>query len=97
MNSFAKASKVFSNSFDLSEYFESISASYVKNLLIRTIDANNIPLIFLLGESGVGKTYMLNIIKENYIFKKRVLFSSEPFSTPESLLYFLLKKYKMGH
>ncbi|MEA1955105.1 MAG: ATP-binding protein [Campylobacterota bacterium] len=95
MSSFAKASKVFTNSFDLSEYFESVSASYVKNLLIRTIDENNIPLIFLLGEAGVGKTYMLNIIKESYIFKKRVLFSSEPFSTPESFLYFLLKNHKL--
>ena len=91
MNSFKKASDVFNNTFDLSEYFESVSASSLKSNFIRVIDDGNIPLIFLLGEPGVGKTYMLNIIKENYILKKRVLFSSEPFSTPESFLYFLLK------
>jgi len=91
MSSFRKASSLFHNTFDSSEYFESVSASTVKSNLIRVIDENEVPLIFLLGEPGVGKTYMLNIIKENYILKKRVLFSSEPFSSAESLLYFLLK------
>ncbi|MEO1954229.1 MAG: ATP-binding protein [Campylobacterales bacterium] len=90
-SSLKQASDIFNNTFDLSEYFESVSASTIKSNLIRTIDENKTPLIFLLGDPGVGKTYMLNIIKENYILKKRVLFSSEPFSTPESFLYFLLK------
>ncbi len=93
MSSFAKASSVFKTSFDVNEYFESLSASYVKSTLIRAIEENDTQLIFLLGEPGVGKTYMLNIIKEEYILQKRILFSTEPFSTPESLLYFLLKHH----
>jgi len=93
MSSLKKASDIFNNAFDLSEYFESVSASGVKSNLLDAIDKNDIPLIFLLGEPGVGKTYMLNIVKESYILKKRVLFSSEPFSTPESFLHFLLKNY----
>jgi len=96
MSSLRRASDIFNNAFDLSEYFESISASSVKSNLIRTIDKNKVPLIFLLGDAGVGKTYMLNIIKESYILKKRVLFSYEPFSTPESFLYFLLKNYSIN-
>jgi len=96
MSSLIKASDLFNNAFDLSEYFESVTASAIKSNLIRTIDEDKTPLIFLLGEPGVGKTYMLNIIKENYILKKRVLFSNEPFSTPESLLYFLLKNQSLS-
>jgi replication-associated recombination protein RarA len=96
MSSLKKASEAFNNTFDLSEYFESVSASSLKSNLIRVIDEGKIPLVFLLGEPGVGKTYMLNIIKENYILKKRVLFSSEPFDTPESFLYFLLKNKSLS-
>jgi len=96
MDNLKNASEVFNNTFDLSEYFESVTASSIKSKLIQTIDDGKIPLIFLLGEPGVGKTYMLNMIKENYIMKKRVLFSNEPFSTPESLLYFLLKNQSIS-
>ena len=96
MDNLKKASDLFNNTSDLSEYFESITASSTKSNLIRIIDENKTPLIFLLGDPGVGKTYMLNIIKENYIMKKRVLFSNEPFLTPESFLYFLLKNQSLG-
>lgn len=91
MNSYADASNIFNSSLNVNEYFESVAASYVKSNLIRVIDSNEAPLIFLLGEPGVGKTYMLNIIKEEYILKKRVLFSNDPFLSPEDLLHFLLK------
>ncbi len=91
MSSYAKASKIFDTSFDSDLYFESIAAEFTKNSLLKTIDSREIPLIFLLGEPGVGKTYMLNVLQNYFSPEKKVLFSSEPFSTPESFLHFLLK------
>ena len=91
MNSFEKASEIFSSSLDVEEYFESVSAESTKSSLIKTIKKGDTPLIFLLGDPGVGKTYMLNILLEKLHSDKKILFASEPFSTPESFLLFLLE------
>ncbi|MEA2099023.1 MAG: ATP-binding protein [Campylobacterota bacterium] len=91
MSSYSKASKIFDTSFDSDLYFESIAAEFTKNSLLKAIGSREIPLLFLLGEPGVGKTYMLNVLQNYFSADKKVLFSSEPFSTPESFLHFLLK------
>ena len=91
MSDFLKASEIFNSSFDSKLYFESIAAEFTKNSLLKSIDTKDIPLMFLLGEPGVGKTYMLNVIQKSLSPDKKILFSSEPFRTPESFLHFLLK------
>ena len=91
MSSYSKASMIFDTSFDSDLYFESIAAEFTKNSLLKAIDSREIPLMFLVGEPGVGKTYMLNVLQNCFSSDKKVLFSSEPFSTPESFLHFLLK------
>jgi DNA transposition AAA+ family ATPase len=91
MNNFVDASKLFNTTFKTDDFFESINASFVKSNIIRSVQSDDIPLIFLLGEPGVGKTYMLNMIKKHYFGSKKVLFSSDPFSSAESLLHFLLE------
>jgi len=90
-SSYLKASEVFHTTFDTQEYFESLSAEYTKNTLVKVIESNKVPLLFLLGEPGVGKTYMINILKAKFSVKKKLLYSSEPFLTPESFLHFLLE------
>ncbi|MEA2111481.1 MAG: ATP-binding protein [Campylobacterota bacterium] len=91
MSSFLKASKVFATTFNTQEYFESLSAEFTKSSLITTIESKETPLLFLLGEPGVGKTYMLHLLKEHFS-DQFLLFSTEPFSTPESFLHFLLQE-----
>ena len=91
MSNFLKASEVFNTTFDTKQYFESINAEYTKNSLIKAVEAGNIPLLFLLGEPGVGKTYMINVLKASFPTNKKILYSSEPFLTPESFLSFLLE------
>jgi len=91
MSNYSKASKIFDTSFDSDLYFESIAAEFTKNSLLKAIDSRDIPLLFLLGEPGVGKTYMLNVLQNSFNSSKKVLISSEPFSTPEAFLHFLLK------
>ena len=91
MSSYEKAVNVFNTTFESDKYFESLSSEYTKNSLLKTITDGKTPLIFLLGEPGVGKTYMLNLLMDKFSVDKKILFTSEPFSTPESFLSFLLK------
>jgi len=92
MNSLSEASKIFNSSFNTEDYFESVNAVATKSALINAIVNQDMPLIFLLGEPGVGKTYMLKILKKQFSESKKVLFSAEPFTTPESFLLFLLEE-----
>ena len=97
MSDFLKASEIFDSSFasldnsDSELYFESIAAEFTKNALLKSINTKDIPLMFLLGEPGVGKTHMLSVIQKSLPSDKKILFSSEPFTTPESFLHFILK------
>jgi len=91
MSSYEEAAHLFDTTFDSEKYFESLSAEYTKSSLLKTITEDKTSLIFLLGEPGVGKTYMLNLLKDRFSTNKKILSTSEPFSTPESFLYFLLK------
>jgi len=90
MSSFDKASRLFDTTFDTKEYFESMSAEFTKNSLIKSIQTDETPLLFLLGEPGVVKTYMLHLLQHSFPSKKFIT-STEPFSTPESFLHFLLQ------
>ncbi len=90
MSSFNRAAAVFEASFLKDDYFESMSAEFAKNTLLGIIDADNVGLLFLLGEPGVGKTYMLHLLNAELASKQRIIMSEEPFSTPESFLQFLL-------
>jgi predicted AAA+ superfamily ATPase len=92
MNNFLKASSIFQASFDTEEYFESVYAVAAKSSLVNAIVNKKTPLLFLLGDPGVGKSYMLEVLKKEFDRSKKVLFSAEPFSTPESFLLFLLEE-----
>jgi type II secretory pathway predicted ATPase ExeA len=91
MSNFDQASKIFDTIFDSREYFESMSAEFAKNSLIKAVDTQAAPLLFLLGEPGVGKTYMLHLLRRHF-HTKTVLFSTEPFGNAESFLHFLLQQ-----
>lgn len=93
LSDFIKAAELFETSLDTSHYFESLVSEQTKEKILKSIEKKNIPLLFLLGEPGVGKSYMLQILQKSFSPQKKVLFSSEPFTTPESLLYFLLEDY----
>ncbi|MEA1920562.1 MAG: ATP-binding protein, partial [Campylobacterota bacterium] len=93
MSSFEKASKVFEHSFLKDDYFESISSEFVKNTLLKTIQNEETALVFLLGDPGVGKSYMLQLLKEELTPTHRILMAAEPFGTAESFLQFLLSDH----
>ncbi len=96
MSSFQEASAIFDTTFDTQEYFESLSAEFAKNSLIESIESRQTPLLFLLGEPGVGKTYLLHMLQQRFP-DTTILFATDPFSTPEALLHFLLQEHVSGN
>ncbi|MBN2895563.1 MAG: ATP-binding protein [Campylobacterales bacterium] len=92
MSSYASAAALFESSFDQAEYFESMSAEFAKNSLFSLVEANEVALLFLLGEPGVGKTYLLHLLCEAFKERRRIVMASEPFGSPESLMHFLLQE-----
>lgn len=92
MSKFLEASKIFEVTFDQEYCFNSLEFSFTKSNIIKMIDAKKIPLLFLLGKPGVGKTYMLHSIESELKERREIFFSDEPFATPEAFLHFLLQK-----
>jgi predicted AAA+ superfamily ATPase len=90
MRDFEKAAQIFESSFLADEYFDSMSCEFAKNTLINIIKNTETPLAFLLGDPGVGKTYMLHLIKKSFSDTHKILFASDPFTSAESFLQFLL-------
>ena len=90
MSSFEKASRAFDTNFEIDDYFDSLSAEQTKNRLLELTTEKSTAPVFLLGEPGSGKTYMLHLLKERFADEKAVIFCSEPFATPEHLVRFLL-------
>ncbi len=92
MSSFEEAANIFETTFSRDDYFDSMSAEFAQNALEHIIEENRVGMLFLLGNPGVGKTYMLHRLKERFTSKRRIIMAEEPFDTPEALLHFLLSK-----
>lgn len=62
MKDFEAAQEFFKDTLNPSFYFESISAQIARDTLIESVGNRDIPLIFILGDPGVGKSYMLHLM-----------------------------------
>ena len=89
MRDFNEAKKLFLDTVQTSEYFDSLSAKSTKRKLLSCIKDKNIPLIFLLGDPGTGKTYMLNYIFKQIKQKVITIFIKEPFFDKNDLIKIL--------
>ncbi len=83
MNQFDKAQQIFNDIIDIQDYFDSFSAEKVRKKLFEAINDKNINIIFLTGEPGVGKTFMLNYVKEKLKKRKNIILFKDPFFTKE--------------
>jgi replication-associated recombination protein RarA len=55
-----------SNDIDEINHFNSLAFEYSKNELVNAIKNKQNPMIFLLGDPGCGKSYILRYIQQNY-------------------------------
>ncbi len=101
---YKKAELIFENDdFNTIKHFNSLSFEYSKKALIDALNEKN-PIIFLVGEPGSGKSYILNYIYNNLTNIKILKYFTYPFFTEYEFLEILIslvdvniKKDKLDH
>ncbi len=86
---FENAAVLFRDDINTKFYFDSISAEIAKNEISEAIEDRNTSLIFLLGDPGVGKSYMMRLINEKIKHKQLTIFIDHPFFDKRDLLKLL--------
>lgn len=89
MRDFTNAKELFVDIVNPNLYFDSVSAEVAKNKIFDAVEERIAPLVFLIGDPGVGKSYILKYI--NYAIKENQLtiFIDHPFFDKRDLLKML--------
>ncbi len=83
---FAKVAKLFEDVIAPANYFDSIESEAVKNALLDHIDNNCTDLIFLIGNPGVGKTFLMKYLINELFYKRQIFYYDTPFFDNELFL-----------
>ncbi|HIP30357.1 MAG TPA: ATP-binding protein [Sulfurospirillum arcachonense] len=89
MRDFESAGVLFRDDINPKHYFDSSSAEIAKNRIKEAIDERNAPLIFLIGDPGVGKSYILKLLNEKIKNGQLTVFIDHPFFDKRDLLKLL--------
>jgi len=91
MLEYQKAKKLFlSNDLEKSQHFNSLAFEYSKSELVTALTKKENPMIFLLGDPGCGKSYLLRYIQENEKQVKIAKYFTYPFFEEKEFLEILL-------
>lgn len=90
MYPFSEAKTLFYDDFDLSGYFDSLSFEYAKKQLIDAMRTHEVPLVFLLGDPGTGKSFLLNYIQQKVTSVKVAKYFTHPYFDEKEFLATLL-------
>ncbi len=89
MRDYKGARELFKDVIDTSYYFDSMSAEIGKNKILEAIKEKNAPLIFVIADPGVGKSYILRLTNEYLKDKHLTVFIDHPFFDKRDLLKML--------
>ncbi|WP_458701612.1 AAA family ATPase [Sulfurospirillum sp. 1307] len=89
MRDFEGAKSIYKDIIDTSFYFDSLSAEVAKTKISEAIKERNAPLIFVIGDPGVGKSYMLKLLNNEIKKEQLTVFIDHPFFDKRDLLKFL--------
>ena len=88
---YKKAESLFSNEdFKNIKHFNSLSFEYSKSALIEALNEKKNPIIFLVGEPGCGKSYILNYVNSKLTNIKIAKYFTYPFFTEKEFFEILL-------
>ena len=91
MNQFAVARALFADNFDMRGYFDSFTFEAAKKELLKTLNSHEVPMTFILGDPGAGKSFLLNFIQERADSVKIAKFFPNPHFNERELLEVLLE------
>lgn len=86
MKNFEAAQELFKDTVDPSLYFDSISAEIARNKLQESVGNPAIPLIFIMGDPGVGKSHIMRVVHHATALKNSTVLIAHPFFDPRDLL-----------
>lgn len=89
MRDFEKAAQIYKDEINPSEYFDSASAEVAQNQIIEAIKERKAPLIFVIGDPGVGKSYIMRYLNEKIRKEQLTVFVDHPFFDKRDLLKML--------
>ncbi len=91
MGKYQEAKQLFiSNELEKAQHFNSLAFEYSKTQLIDSLTQKENPMIFLLGDPGCGKSYLLKYIEENEKQIKIAKYFTYPFFEEKEFLEILL-------
>jgi len=91
MNQFSVAKELFKDDFDLSGYIDSFTFEMAKKELLKTLNAHEVPMTFLLGNPGAGKSFLLKFVQQRVDTVKLAKFFPNPHFDERELLEVLLE------
>lgn len=86
MKDFEAAKEFFKDTVDPSFYFDSISSEIARNNLKDAIGDSSIPLIFILGDPGVGKSHMMRVMHHSAVLGSSTILIEHPFFDSHDLV-----------
>jgi len=92
MRNYTEAKKLFEDRIDSKSYFDSMSFEIARKSLTDAIMNTQINLTFLLGESGRGKSFLVNYLIKNFPQDMFFVFIAHPVKSEDDLLTLLFKK-----
>jgi len=78
--------------FDLKDYLDSFTFEMAKKELLKTLNAHEVPMTFILGDPGVGKSFLLHFIHDRADKIKVAKFFPNPHFNERELLEVLLEQ-----
>lgn len=91
MSKWLEAAEQFEERRDSKDYFEVQSALGAIEKINTLLGTNNPQMMFLIGEPGSGKTFLLNLLYEQMADQRHVVLIETPFITPINLLFQLIR------
>lgn len=85
MKDFEAAKDFFKDTVDSSFYFDSISAEIARNKLKEAIGNPSLPLVFIVGDPGVGKSHMIRMMHYSPAINPTSILIEHPFFDPRDL------------
>ncbi len=91
MSKWLEAANQFEERRESKDYFEIQSALGAISKIYNLFNGTSPQMIFLIGEPGSGKTFLLNLLYEQMAGQRHVVLIETPFITPRNLLYQLIR------
>jgi len=96
MSQFKEAKKMFLDTIDADDYFDSFGSEQAKEKLQNALKAEDASMVFLLGNPGSGKSFLLNYIFQRDKTKRIIKYIKHPYFDRDKFLKTLLEDTGIG-